>query len=97
MTSEVKKLGEPKYITGVTAPLETSSSEDGEQNPEDALYSEACEEVIKSKKVSISSIQRRFRIGYNRAANLVEAMERNGVVSPPESNGQRQVIATESE
>ena len=49
--------------------------------------------MIKSQKVSISSIQRRFRIGYNRAANLVEAMERNGIVSEPESNGQRQVLA----
>lgn len=97
VTAQVKKLGEPKYISGVTAPIEAAGSDDNAANNEDALYNEACEEVIKSQKVSISSIQRRFRIGYNRAANLVEAMEKNGIVSEPESNGQRQVLAQTAE
>lgn len=92
VVKEIRKLGEPKYIQGVTTPLEASLSAD-ENEEQDALYKEACEEVIKSKKVSISGIQRRFRIGYNRAANLVEAMQKQGVVSEPESNGQRRVLA----
>lgn len=69
----------------------------GDNSSEDALYKEACEEVIKQNKVSISSVQRRFRIGYNRAANLVEAMQKNGVVSEPESNGQRRVLVTNNQ
>lgn len=88
---EIRKLGEPKYVQGVTTSLEANGSID-DSSSEDALYKEACEEVIKSKKVSISGIQRRFRIGYNRAANLVEAMEKQGVVSEPEGNGQRRVL-----
>lgn len=95
VAEEIRKLGAPQYISGVAAPLEVSNSENGEASEEDALYKDACEEVIKNKKVSISSVQRRFRIGYNRAANIVEAMERNGVVSAPESNGQRQVLVNE--
>jgi S-DNA-T family DNA segregation ATPase FtsK/SpoIIIE len=58
----------------------------------DPLYDEAVEFVIDSQKVSVSSVQRRFRIGYNRAANLVEAMEQAGVVSPSEVNGTRKVL-----
>ncbi|MEC7030445.1 MAG: DNA translocase FtsK 4TM domain-containing protein [Pseudomonadota bacterium] len=92
VTDEIKKLGEPKYISGVTAPLAEQSSDDNDSSSEDALFKEACEEVVRNKKVSISSVQRRFRIGYNRAANLVESMEKNGVVSGPEANGQRRVL-----
>lgn len=95
VVKEIRKLGEPKYIEGVTNQLELSALEDSES--EDALYKEACEEVIKSKKVSISSIQRKFRIGYNRAANLVETMEKQGIVSEPESNGQRRVLVDQQE
>lgn len=90
VVKEIRKLGDPQYIQGVTAPLEVSALDEGVE--QDALYKEASEEVIKSKKVSISGIQRRFRIGYNRAANLVEAMEKQGIVSEPESNGQRRVL-----
>ena len=95
VVSEIKKLGAPKYLAEVTRQAEMSMSDEAEAQEEDELYSEACKEVIKSKKVSISSIQRKFRIGYNRAANLVEAMERNGIVSEPEHNGQRQVLKTD--
>ena len=95
VTSEIKKLGHPKYISGVTAPLSEQAPEEGEVTAEDSLYNDACEEVVRNKKVSISSVQRRFRIGYNRAANLVESMEKNGVVSGPEANGQRRVLIEE--
>ncbi len=59
----------------------------------DALYDEAVQFVTESRKASISSVQRKFRIGYNRAARLIEDMENAGVVSPPESNGSRVVLA----
>jgi len=59
----------------------------------DALYDEAVFFVTQSRKASISSVQRRLKVGYNRAANLVEEMERNGVISPPQSNGNREVLA----
>jgi len=59
----------------------------------DALYDEAVRIVTETRKASISSVQRRLRIGYNRAARMVEEMERTGVVGPVQTNGMREVIA----
>lgn len=59
----------------------------------DPLYDEALRIVTETRRASISSVQRRLRIGYNRAARLIEAMETAGVVSPPEHNGDRAVLA----
>ena len=59
---------------------------------DDDLYNEAVEFVIETRRASISSVQRKFRIGYNRAARLIEAMEENGIVSPMNSNGSREVL-----
>ena len=59
---------------------------------DDDLYNEAVELVIETRRASISSVQRKFRIGYNRAARLIEAMEENGIVSPMNSNGSREVL-----
>ena len=53
---------------------------------------QAVEFVVESRRASISSIQRKFRIGYNRAARLIETMEENGIVSPMNSNGSREVL-----
>lgn len=61
---------------------------------EDPLYADAVAFVVESRKVSVSGIQRKFRIGYNRSAYIVEAMERNGVVSEMGHNGNRSVLAT---
>ena len=67
---------------------------DGDEDGEDAaLYDEAVRHVTESRRASISSVQRKLRIGYNRAARLLEAMELAGVVSAMGSNGQREVIA----
>jgi S-DNA-T family DNA segregation ATPase FtsK/SpoIIIE len=66
---------------------------DDEDNDKDSLYDQAVEIVIESRKASISSIQRRLRIGYNRAARLVEQMEAEGLVSAVQSNGSREVLA----
>ena len=65
-------------------------SEDGEA---DALYDEALRIVTETRRASVSGVQRRLRIGYNRAARLIEQMERSGVVGPLQSNGSREVIA----
>jgi S-DNA-T family DNA segregation ATPase FtsK/SpoIIIE len=62
----------------------------GEQ---DELYDEAVAWVTESRRASISSVQRKLRVGYNRAARLIEEMESAGIVSPPEHNGQREVLA----
>ena len=60
---------------------------------EDELYDQAVRIVTESRRASISGVQRRLKIGYNRAARLIEEMEAQGVVSPPEANGNRMVIA----
>jgi S-DNA-T family DNA segregation ATPase FtsK/SpoIIIE len=60
---------------------------------DERLYDEAVRIVTETRRASISSVQRQLRIGYNRAARLIEHMEAEGVVSPPERNGERTVIA----
>ena len=59
----------------------------------DDLYDQAVAFVTESRKASISSVQRRLKVGYNRAASMIEAMEMAGVVSPAEGSGMRQVLA----
>ncbi|SPJ34543.1 DNA translocase FtsK [Kushneria phyllosphaerae] len=97
-----KRRGEPEYIDeilsgGVSADALAGLEAEGEgsDDPEqDALYDEAVAYVTESRRASISSVQRRFKIGYNRAARLVEAMEMAGVVSSMGSNGAREVLAS---
>ena len=69
-----------------------ASAADGDDES-DALYDEAVHYVTQSRRASISSVQRKLRIGYNRAARLIETMEAAGVVSAMGSNGQREVLA----
>jgi S-DNA-T family DNA segregation ATPase FtsK/SpoIIIE len=63
---------------------------EGEQDP---LYDQAVRIVVESRKASISGVQRRLKIGYNRAARMIETMEASGVVGPLQSNGAREVLA----
>jgi S-DNA-T family DNA segregation ATPase FtsK/SpoIIIE len=91
----LKELGPPQYDESV---LEIQEDEDGEGGEDsdaevDPLYDDAVAYVLKSRRASISSVQRQLRIGYNRAARLIEAMEHAGLVSPMQSNGNREVIA----
>lgn len=97
-----KRRGEPEYIDeilsgGVSADaltgLEAEGSGDDSDAEQDALYDEAVAFVTETRRASISAVQRRFKIGYNRAARLVEAMEMAGVVSSMGSNGGREVLA----
>jgi S-DNA-T family DNA segregation ATPase FtsK/SpoIIIE len=98
----LRQFGEPDYEEAVLN--ETQMTTDGMSisdtglleavNAEqDELYDQAVAFVTESRRASISSVQRQLRIGYNRAARLVEEMEAAGIVSPPEHNGQREVLA----
>jgi len=92
----LKTLGEPDYIEGVLDSPEESGEggELGEASAEaDPLYDQAVAYVLKSRRASISSVQRQLRIGYNRAARMIEDMERAGLVSSMQSNGNRDVLA----
>jgi S-DNA-T family DNA segregation ATPase FtsK/SpoIIIE len=93
----LKLTGEPNYIPAVLdgggseGDGEAASGEiDGEADP---LYDQAVEIVLKSRRASISLVQRHLRIGYNRAARLIEQMERSGLVSSMATNGNREVLA----
>jgi S-DNA-T family DNA segregation ATPase FtsK/SpoIIIE len=95
----LKKHSETNYISGVLNPQEgmANSSGDG-ASPSgelDPLYDEAVQIVTSTRRASISSLQRRMRIGYNRAARIIEDMEASGVVSTMSSAGNRQVLAPE--
>ncbi len=96
-----KSRGEPNYIEEILSgeneqdillPGEQAEGADGAEEL-DALYDEAVNFVTEKRRVSISSVQRQFRIGYNRSARIVEQMEIQGVVSTPGNNGAREVLA----
>ena len=92
----LKSLGEPEYIEGMLDSPEAGGEggELGESSAEaDPLYDQAVAYVLKSRRASISSVQRQLRIGYNRAARMIEDMERAGLVSSMQSNGNREVLA----
>lgn len=93
VVAEWKTKGEPNYIEEITQATEQAglTLEGGDEK--DDLYDQAVDFVTETRKASISSVQRKFRIGYNRAARLVETMEASGVVSPAAHNGSREVIA----
>lgn len=96
----LKQTAPPDYLEEITK--ESGDSNDGysmngggdsSNSESDALYDEAVRFVTESRKASISSVQRRFKVGYNRAATMIEDMEAAGVVSAAESNGSRVVLA----
>jgi S-DNA-T family DNA segregation ATPase FtsK/SpoIIIE len=89
--------GEPNYIEGVleggTVDGEDGDALGGEAGGEkDPMYDQAVEVVLKNRKASISLVQRHLKIGYNRAARLVEDMEKAGLVSSMSTNGQRDIL-----
>ena len=102
VVADWKRRGEPNYLQEITDEAAVSSiavpgyssGEEAEDDPEsDPLYDEAVAFVLESRKASISSVQRKLRVGYNRAARLIEQMEVAGVVSPMSSNGSRDILS----
>ncbi len=99
VVEHLKQFGEPNYIDGVLNggfDAEASASNinnNNEGSESDPLYDEAVALVLKSRRASISAVQRQLRIGYNRAARLIDQMENSGIVSQMESNGNRTVLA----
>jgi len=92
----LKSQGEPDYIEGV---LEGGTTDDdggmlgeGDSDEKDPMYDQAVEVVLKNRKASISLVQRHLKIGYNRAARLVEDMEKAGLVSAMSGSGQREIL-----
>ncbi|MGZ8992632.1 MAG: DNA translocase FtsK, partial [Burkholderiaceae bacterium] len=89
----------PQYVEGLLEAAEANGEGEGEggakgvyANEADPLYDQAVEIVIKNRRASISLVQRHLRIGYNRAARLLEDMERAGMVSAMQSNGNREIL-----
>ena len=99
----LKRTGKPDYIEEITRFSEDTpdfgggsrggagGADGGDES--DAFYDEAVRFVTESRKASISSVQRRFKVGYNRAARMIEDMEKAGIVSPSDNNGSRSVLA----
>jgi S-DNA-T family DNA segregation ATPase FtsK/SpoIIIE len=96
----LKKLARPQYVESVLEEPESEEAEDGALEGPDAesdpLYDQAVAIVLKTRRASISLVQRHLRIGYNRAARLIEQMERSGLVSAMQSNGNRDVLVPAS-
>ena len=95
-----KLRGAPDYIEEILAGADENMpsgeggyGEGGEGSEEDALYDQAVQFVLESRRASISAVQRKLKIGYNRAARMIEAMEMAGVVTSMSTNGSREVIA----
>jgi len=99
VVKHLQETGEPNYIEGI---LEGGVAEEGGMDgaaaagegggESDAMYDQAVQVVLKNRRASISLVQRHLRIGYNRAARLLEQMEQSGVVSPMQSNGNRDIL-----
>ena len=98
VVNDLKKRGEPEYLDEILEGIpETTMNSAGfvveEDDESDPLYDEAVKVVTETRRASVSGVQRRLKIGYNRAARMVEAMEKAGIVGPLQSNGSREVLA----
>ncbi len=99
VVDHLRQVGEPDYVEEVleepSEPLAgfSSGNEGAGGDESDPFYDQAVRIVTESRRASISSVQRRLKIGYNRAARMIEEMEAAGIVSPPQSNGNREVLA----
>ncbi|MDP2398268.1 MAG: DNA translocase FtsK 4TM domain-containing protein [Burkholderiales bacterium] len=101
VVDHLKSLAQPQYIDEILESPESLTEAGGEGGEggggeADPLYDQAVAIVLKTRRPSISLVQRHLRIGYNRAARLIEQMERSGLVSPMQSNGNREVLAPAS-
>jgi DNA segregation ATPase FtsK/SpoIIIE, S-DNA-T family len=96
VVESLKSQGEPNYVKGLLEGGVEGETGDGVTGMADAesdpMYDQACEVVLKNRRASISLVQRHLRIGYNRAARLLEQMEQSGMVSAMQSNGNREIL-----
>lgn len=99
VVESLKSQGEPNYIEGLLEGGVEGETGDGVNSvtgmadaESDPMYDQACEVVLKNRRASISLVQRHLRIGYNRAARLLEQMEQSGMVSAMQSNGNREIL-----
>ena len=98
VVDHLKTLGTTNYIEGILeggvleGEADGAAAEGGGDAEADPMYDQAVEIVLKNRRASISLVQRHLRIGYNRAARLLEAMEKSGMVSPMQSNGNRDIL-----
>jgi DNA segregation ATPase FtsK/SpoIIIE-like protein len=99
VVKHLQSTGEPNYVEGILEGGTLEEGGGGEGMPAgegggeaDALYDQAVAVVLKHRRASISLVQRHLRIGYNRAARLLEQMEQSGVVSAMQSNGNRDIL-----
>jgi S-DNA-T family DNA segregation ATPase FtsK/SpoIIIE len=104
VVEDLKKRGAPNYLDEIVNGMEEHSgplfpgdggsfSDGGGDSESDPLYDQAVQIVLETRRASVSGIQRRLKIGYNRAARMVEDMEAAGVVGTLQSNGSRDVLA----
>ncbi|MDR3464115.1 MAG: DNA translocase FtsK [Beijerinckiaceae bacterium] len=107
VVAHLKAQGQPDYLESVTDDVETAAAESGESDADGAvfdksamasedgneLYDQAVKIVLRDKKSSVSYVQRRMQIGYNKAASLVERMEKEGVLGPANHTGKREILA----
>ncbi len=102
----LRAQGQPAYVSGVLEDIQVlgdgkvvgesglpEDAEGGDSAGDNALFDRAVDIVVRSRRASISGVQRHLRIGYNRAARLIEQMEQQGIISAPEHNGNRSVLA----
>ncbi|OTG63513.1 DNA translocase FtsK [Acinetobacter silvestris] len=92
-----RERGHPNYVDEILTPYDEEPTsrgfEDGDSDPSrDALYDQCVSFVLETRKVSVSSLQRKFSLGYNRAARIVDQMEENGIVSSMGTNGKREIL-----
>lgn len=93
VADHLRAQGGGEYEIDFSRPTASASEGNGGDAEDDAMYNDAVEAVLSSSRPSISLVQRKLRIGYNRAARLIEAMESAGVVSPPDDAGVRKILA----
>ena len=100
VVKDLKRRGRPEYLdeildgsVGPIAGIDSENSVEFADAEKDPLYDQAVNIVLESRRASVSNIQRRLKIGYNRAARIVEGMEAAGIVGPMENNGNREVLA----
>ena len=92
ITSVLRAQGEPDYIDEITSIIEDSKIDNGSNEDTDDLYTKALEIIKSEGKASTSFLQRKLQIGYNRAARIIDMMEKQGIVSKANHVGKREVL-----